>query len=100
MLGLDDEIPEPPAYLHPGAAELWRVVLRDYSLEPFQLSLLETACSAKSQELRCQEILDAEGMTFTSGRNNMIRARPECTLLRDSRSAFLRAMAALRLEVE
>ena len=95
----EEPIPDAPAGLHPAGLSLWRTVCTDYGLEPWQLSILETACRAKSQEARCEELLAAEGYTVTTGAG-MVRARPEATVLRDARAAFLRAMAALRLEVE
>jgi hypothetical protein len=90
------KLPPPPTGLCPEARAFWINVTADYALEPWQLSLLETAAHAKDQEVRCRKVLDTEGMTISTGAG-MVRARPEATILRDARSAFIRATAALKL---
>ena len=39
-------LPDPPDHLSSAAAAWWRDVLRDYSLEPHHLHLLQAACEA------------------------------------------------------
>jgi hypothetical protein len=94
-----DSLPEPPPGLCDEARGFWTAVLATYCLEPWQMALLETATRALDMQVRCQTILDTEGLTISTGSGGMVRARPECTVLRDSRAGFIRACAALRLEV-
>lgn len=93
------ELPEPPAWLDDNAASFFRTVVRDYSLEDFQLYVLTAAAEALHRYDRAREVLDAEGPTYTTGAG-MIRQRPEVVVLRDSRIAFLRATRDLGLDVE
>lgn len=93
-----NEPPRAPAGLGTEASRFWDDVVRDYTLADWQLAVLETACSAKHLEAKCVAIIEAEGMTVQTGQG-MVRARPECTILRDARAAFLRACKDLNLEV-
>lgn len=91
--------PLAPDDLGPEASRFWDDVVRDYTLADFQLAILETACHAKHMESECLRILAAEGFTVETGAG-MIRARPEATILRDARAAFLRACKDLNLEID
>lgn len=90
--------PPPPGNLCEIAADFWRTVTADYILEPWQLFVLRAAADALHRSVLAEQVLDAEGATYVTGAG-MIRQRPEVTVLRDSRIAFLRACRDLNLEV-
>jgi len=91
-------LPQPPAHLSPDAAQWWADVLRDYSLEPHHLRLLQSACEAwdRMQQAR-QALADHGGLTFTDERG-VIRAHPCVAHERDARVAFARLVRELDLD--
>ncbi|OWR00875.1 P27 family phage terminase small subunit [Sphingopyxis witflariensis] len=89
---------EPPAHLSPDAAAWWRDVLRDYTLEPHHLRLLQAACEAWMRMRQAGEALTAHGgLTFTDERGT-IRAHPAVAMERDARTAFARLVRELDLD--
>lgn len=91
-------LPQPPAHLSAEAAEWWQSVVRDYSLEPHHLRLLQAACEAwdRMQQAR-QSIAEHGGVTFTDERG-VIRAHPAVAIERDARVAVARMVRELDLD--
>jgi len=90
--------PAPPEHLTASTAEWWRLVTRDYSLEPHHLRLLQMACEAwdRSQQARA-EVARHGGVTFTDERGS-IKAHPAIAIERDARVAFARLVRELDLD--
>ncbi|MGX7952431.1 P27 family phage terminase small subunit [Tsuneonella sp. HG249] len=89
---------EPPAHLSTSAAAWWCEVLRDYSLEPHHIRLLQSACEAWDRKAQAQAELAAHGaLTFTDARGT-IRAHPAVAMERDARTAFARLVRELDLD--
>jgi len=80
------------------ARDFWDVVTRDYALEPWAAFVLRAGCDALHRAEEELATVNAEGPTFSSGAG-MIRQHPAVQIERESRAAFVRACAELRLEV-
>lgn len=90
--------PDPPEHLTDGAADWWRSVVRDYSLEAHHLRLLQAACEAWDRMGQARQALaDHGGLTFTDERG-VIRAHPAVAMERDARVAFARLVRELDLD--
>ncbi|WP_448658298.1 P27 family phage terminase small subunit [Sphingomonas sp. CJ99] len=94
----DTDRREPPEHLSPDAAAWWREVLRDYTLEPHHLRLLQSAAEAwdRMQQARAT-LADHGALTFTDERG-VIRAHPCVAMERDARVAFARLVRELDLD--
>lgn len=89
---------EPPAHLSDNAAQWWREVLRDFSLEPHHLHLLQSACEALDRMAQARAELAAHGaLTFTDARG-VIKAHPAEAIERNARIAFARLVRELDLD--
>jgi P27 family predicted phage terminase small subunit len=92
------ELTPPPDHLSLDAAAWWVDVLRDYSLEPHHLHLLQLACEAWDRKTEAQAELAAHGaLTFTDPKGT-IRAHPAVAMERDARVAFARLVRELDLD--
>ena len=92
------DLPQPPDHLSADAAAWWREVLRDYSLEPHHVRLLQLACEAWDRARQAQAELTAHGaLTFRVERGT-IRAHPAVAMERDARTAFARLVRELDLD--
>lgn len=90
--------PDPPEHLSADAAAWWREVLRDYSLEPHHVRLLQSACEAWDRMAQARQALaDHGGLTFTDERG-VIRSHPCVAHERDARVAFARLVRELDLD--
>ncbi|WP_199192757.1 P27 family phage terminase small subunit [Allosphingosinicella deserti] len=90
--------PEPPTHLSASAVEWWCAVMRDYTLEPHHLRLLQAACEAWDRMGQARDALAAHGgLTFTDERGT-IRAHPAVAMERDARVAFARLVRELDLD--
>lgn len=67
------------------------------AFEDHQLRLLTCAAEAWDMKETAMDVLAREGLSFTDDKG-MIRARPEAAIARDSRAAFMRAVAQLKLD--
>ena len=91
-------IPTIPKHLRGAGIRLWRDVLRDFELAPHDLAVLQVACEAADRTAEARAVLDRDG-TVCDGRYGP-RARPEVAIERDSRTAMLRALRELGLNLE
>ena len=89
----------PPKSLSAESRKLWRSVLADYDLERRHEAALLTALEALGRMRQAQALLDTDGLT-TTDRYGGAKAHPAVTIERDSRTAFLRAMRELGLDLE
>src|SRR4051794_40615194 len=86
--------------LSPEAKKLKSKLLRDYSIEDEAgVVILEIAMEAFVRMRQAQKSVDDEGLT-TSDRFGQVKAHPMLATERDSRIAFLNALARLRLDLE
>ena len=89
----------PPRHLSKDAAEWWRNVTADYSLEPHHLKLLQAAGESwDTMQTARRALSDHGGLTFTDASGN-IKAHPAVAMQRDARVAFARLVRELDLDV-
>ena len=89
----------PPRHLSKDAAEWWRNVTADYSLEPHHLKLLQAAGESwDTMQAARRALSDHGGLTFTDTSGN-IKAHPAVAMQRDARVAFARLVRELDLDV-
>ena len=65
----------------------------------FHLRILTAACEAWDRCCQAREVIDREGLIYTD-RFGSPRARPEISIERDCRLAFMRAVRELDLDTE
>jgi hypothetical protein len=88
-----------PSHLRPDTAKWVRGILADFSLESHHFRILVKAAEAFDRSEQAREILAAEGIV-TKDRFGTARAHPAVAIERDSRTAFLRAVRELALDVD
>lgn len=88
-----------PRHLRPASRRWVRWVLDSFVLETHHRLILVAAAEAWDRAQGAREIIDRDGPTYLD-RFDQPRARPEITIERDSRIAFLRALRELALDVE
>jgi phage terminase small subunit len=93
------ELPPPPDHLSEGTRLWWRALVADYKLDPHHLRVLQVAAEAWDRKEQARQALVEHGLSYTDDKG-MIRARPEVQIERDARTAFLRALRELNLDVE
>jgi P27 family predicted phage terminase small subunit len=89
----------PPKHLSAESKKLWRSVLADYELEPRHEAVLLAALEALDRMRQAQALIAAEGLTVLD-RYGTAKAHPAVVIERDSRTAFLRAMRELGLDLD
>lgn len=87
-----------PSHLSAEAGALWSSVLADYDLEAHHRGILERACEALDRLRQAQAAIEREGITV-EGRFGP-KAHPAVGIERDARTAFLRAVRELGLDLE
>jgi len=87
-----------PRHLTPTARKFWRSVLAGYELEAFHLAILAAACEAMDRMNEARAAIEADG-PYIDGRFGK-KAHPALAIERDSRTAMLRAIRELGLDLE
>jgi phage terminase small subunit len=91
--------PSPPKHLTNATKQWWRSIVLAYELEEHQFRILLLAAEALDRREQARTALRKHGLVFADDKG-MIRQRPEICIERDSSTAFLRALRALKLESE
>jgi len=94
-----NELPQAPSHLSAETKTWWDMVLAEHELESHQLRTLQAACESWDRKEEARKAIAKHGLSYVDDRN-MVRARPEVTIERDSRIAYLRAMRELNLAIE
>jgi len=89
--------PTPPDHLLHETKEWWRLIAPE--IEPYQYRILQSACEAWDLYQRANAELAKNGLTYVDPKG-MHRANPTASIARDARTSFLRALSALKLDVE
>jgi phage terminase small subunit len=89
--------PRPPADLSRETRAWWTDIVCNHELAPHQYRTLQAAAESWDRYQQARRLLAKQGLTYVDAKD-MIRARPECAIERDSRVAFIRAMRELGLE--
>lgn len=62
-------------------------------------ALLRTYAAARSLEIKCEKLIDRDGLTFKD-RFGQIKSHPLLSSLRDARAQKMAALKALELDIE
>lgn len=90
----------PPATLSRAAQQLWKSLVVEYAIADIPGRLLvESALSSWDRVQAAQKRIDKEGLTVLD-RYAVPKANPLIAVARAERTAMLRALAALRLDIE
>ena len=92
-------LPIPPKHLKDPGRRLWKRVVTDYAVEPWQLEVLSAACEALDRMTMAREQLDKDGLMVEHPRFGP-KPHPCISVERDSRTAMLRALRELSLDAE
>lgn len=90
---------KPPAHLSRQSKAWWRRVIEDYELAAWQLRTLQAAAEAFDRMAEARARIAADGLTVED-RFGQTRVHPLIAVERDSRTAYMRAMRELALEVD
>jgi phage terminase small subunit len=91
----EDDLPAPPAHLSDEAKAWWGEIVGD--IQVHQLRTLQAGCEAWDQYQEAMMVVRELGMSYADDRGRRF-ARPEVSIARDSRTAFVRCMKELRLD--
>jgi hypothetical protein len=75
---------------------LWGEIIKGRNFEAQDLKTLQCALESLDRAEQARIALLEHGLTYTDAKG-MVRARPEASIERDSRAAFLRALNCLHL---
>src|SRR5947209_8274618 len=96
----EPKIPKPPDYLSAEAKALWRKICFEYDiLDSAGLTLVESVASSFDVWQKSQKQISKEGIT-TKDRWGALKAHPAIAIMRDAKSAMLRALRELHLDDE
>jgi hypothetical protein len=88
-----------PSHLGDAGRELWTSVQASYEIsDPGGLALLRAAAEASDRVASCRKMLDEEGEVIVI--KGIPRAHPAAAIERDARSALIRALKELHLDLE
>jgi phage terminase small subunit len=91
--------PQPPDHLSDASKKWWGDVVRNHDVEPHMFRVLQAAAESWDRNQQAREALNTHGLSYTDDKG-MIRSRPEVQIERDSRTAFLRALREMRLDID
>jgi P27 family predicted phage terminase small subunit len=91
--------PPAPAHLKECTRRWYRSVVRDYSLEPHHLKLLQAAAECWDRLCQAREQLAKDGLVVT-GSEGSLKAHPCVAIERDTRLGFARLIRELDLDVD
>lgn len=94
----DRKLPSAPRHLTASARAFWRSVVGEYELEVHHLAILQAACEARDRLAEARAAIERDG-PYVEGRFGM-KAHPALAIERDSRTAMLRALRELGLDLE
>jgi hypothetical protein len=89
---------KPPTHLRAATKRWFIQVTECFELEPHHLKLLALAAESWDRCCQARAIIDREGLTYLD-RFEAPRARPEISIERDNRVAFVRIIRELDLDV-
>lgn len=88
-----------PGHLKPATCKWWESVIREYELEEHHRRLLTLAAECWDRCVESREALALHGLVFDD-RWGQPHSRPEVSIERDSRLAFVRVLRELALDVD
>jgi P27 family predicted phage terminase small subunit len=93
-----DDPPPPPDHLGEPEKQIWADVIADWKGTRVSFAVLASALEAHMLARECREAIAAEGLT-TIGRDGQPKAHPLCSVERDARAGFQRAIKQLGIKL-
>lgn len=91
------EWPEPPDHLSERSQLLWSHLVGDRVKSPERIALFQTALDALDRADEAKQVLDAEGLTFTTKTTGTKHLHPLLRVEKDARALFARIWNQLSL---
>ncbi len=91
-------MPKAPKHLRPTTKRWFNHVVAEWTLDQHHVKLLIVAAETWDRLCEAREVIADKGLTFED-RFGTPRARPEVAIERDSRTAFMRAIRELDLDI-
>jgi phage terminase small subunit len=88
-----ERLPKPPSHLRAAGKKLWKDVVTGFELGDHDLHVLAAACEAADRVADAREVIDTNGGIVAANRLALATER-------DSRTAMLRALRELGLNLE
>lgn len=88
-----------PSHLSKSAITWWNEVVSRWVLEPHHIKVLQAACEAWDRMQQARRIIDKHGILIQNRYGNLT-ANPAVAIEKDSRTAFLRAVRELDLDID
>lgn len=93
-----EQLPAPPKHLSKQQKTLWTSIVERYQLQPEHLAQLQLGLEALDRVAQAREAIDKEGLTVMGTRGAVV-PHPALAVERDSRTAALRALKQLNLDL-
>jgi P27 family predicted phage terminase small subunit len=93
-----DDPPPPPAHLGEIERRIWNDVIADWKGTRVSFAVLTSGLESHQLARECRETIAAEGLTII-GRDGQPKAHPLCSVERDARAAFQRAIKQLGIKL-
>lgn len=88
-----------PSHLAPDTRRWFDAIVAEFELEAWHVKVLIAAAEAWDRKEQARRAIARHGLSFKDARGN-VKARPEVSIERDARTAFMRAMRELDLDAE
>ena len=98
-------VPEKPPdslalkHLKPATKAWFEQICREFELQSHHLKILQMAAESWDNYETARDAIAENGMTFVNKRFGDVKARPEISIMQNSRLAFLRALRELNLDI-
>lgn len=89
-------LPDPPDHLSETSKEIWRSVV-DKCKTPGRQLLLQTALESYDRVLQARQVIERDGLTWTSERSRAIHANPAVKIEREYLTIVVRIFNQLDL---
>jgi P27 family predicted phage terminase small subunit len=95
---MTETLPPPPEHLSEPQRALWVSIVERYALQPEHLAQLQLGLEALDRVAQAREAIERDGLTVTGARGS-VTPHPALMVERDSRTAALRALKQLNLDL-
>jgi len=89
-----------PAHLKPKTRAWFDEIVASFELESHHIRVLQIAAESWDLYETSREQIEKNGLTFRNEKVGDIKMRPEVSVMRDSRLAFLRSLRELNLDIQ
>jgi P27 family predicted phage terminase small subunit len=93
------KLPKAPKHLSDSTRKWWSGIVSSFVFDPRDLPMLTAAGEAWDRARQARELLDRDGLTFTS-KSGEIKRHPACQIEHDAMIRYARLMRELRLDAD